>query len=60
MYFDVNLPHRITTFVSVILLNASHMISQLLICTGNPPHLLMHLNGTNIHSLLLFWQPLIP
>ena len=59
MYLDVNLPHHISTFVSVILLAASHMISQLLKFIGNPPHLLMNLHCINIRSLLLFWQPLI-
>ena len=60
MYLAVILPHHITTFGGVLLLTASHMISQLLKCTGNPPHLLMHLHGTTIRILLLFWQPLIP
>ena len=60
MYLAVNLPHHIATFGDVLLLTASHMISQILKCTGNTPHLLMHLHGTKIHSLLLFWQPLIP
>ena len=60
MYLTVNIPHQITTFGGVLLLTASHIISQLLKCTGNPPHLLMHLHGTKIRSLLLFWQPLIP
>ena len=60
MYLAVNLPHHIATFGGVLLLNASHMISQLLICKGTPPHLLIHLHGTKIHSLLLFWQPIIP
>ena len=60
MYLAINLPHHIATFGGVLLLTASHKISQLLKCTGNPPHLLMHLHGTNICSLLLFWQPLIP
>ena len=60
MYLAVNLPLHIATFGSVLLLTASNMISQLLKCTGNPPHLLMHLPGTKICSLILFWQPLIP
>ena len=60
MYLAVNLPHHIATFGGVLLLNASHMISQLLKLTGNLPYLLMHLHGTKIHSLHLFWQPLIP
>ena len=60
MYLVVDLPLHIAIFGSVLLLTASHMISQLLNCTGNPPHLLMHLHGTKIRSLLLFWRPLIP
>ena len=60
MYLAVSLPLHIATFVSVLLLTASHMIIQLLKCTGNPPHLLMHLHGTKIRSILLFWKPLIP
>ena len=60
MYLAVNLPQHIATFGSVLILNASHIISKLLKCTGNPPHLLMHLHGTTIRILLLFWQPLIP
>ena len=60
MYLAVNLPHHIATFRSIILLTASHMISQLLKYTGNPPHLLMHLHGTKICSIFLVWQPLIP
>ena len=60
MYLSVNLPHHIATFGGVLLLTASHMISQLLKCTGSPPQLLMRLHGTKIRSLLLFWQPLVP
>ena len=60
MYLAVNLPHHITTFGGVLLLAASHIISQLLKCTGSSPHLLMRLHGPKIRSLLLFWKPLIP
>ena len=60
MYLAVNLPHHIATLGRVLLLTPSQMISQLLKCTGSPPQLLMHLNGPEICSLLLFWQPLIP
>ena len=60
MYLAVNLPHHIATFGSVLLLTASHNISQILKYTGNPPHLLIHLYGTKIRTLLHFWQPLIP
>ena len=42
MYLAVNLPLHIATFGSVLLLTASHMISQLLKCTGNPR--LIHLS----------------
>ena len=59
MYLAVNLPHHIATFGGVILLTASHMISQLLKCTGSPPHLMMRLHGPKIRSRLLFWQPLV-
>ena len=60
MYLVVNLPHKITTLGGVILLTASHMLSQILKCTGSPPHLLMRFHGPHIRGLLLFWQPLIP
>ena len=60
MYLTVNLPLHIATLGGVLLLTASHMISQLLKCTGCPPHVMMHLHGTNIRSLLLFWKPLLP
>ena len=60
MYLAVNIPHHIATLGGVLLLTASHMISQLLRCTGNLPHLVMRLHGPQIRSLLLFWQPLIP
>ena len=60
MYLAVNLPHHIATLVGVLLLTASRMISQILKCIGNPPHLLMHLQGPQIHIFLLFCQPLIP
>ena len=55
MYLAVNLPHHIATFGGVLLLTDSHMISQLLKCAGSPPHLLMHLHGPKISSLILFW-----
>ena len=60
MDLAVNLPHRIATFGGVLLLTASHMISQLVKCKGSPPHLLMRLHGPKIRSLLLVWQPLVP
>ena len=60
MYLAVNIPRHIPTLGSVLLLNASHTISQLFKCTGSPPHLLMLLKGPQIRSLLLFWKPLIP
>ena len=60
MYLAVNLPHHIATFGGVLLLTASYMISQLLKCKGNSPHLMMHLHVTKIRSLLLLWLPLIP
>ena len=60
MYLAVNLPHHIATFGGVLLLTASQIISQVLKCTGSPPHLLMRLYGPEICSLLLFWQPLVP
>ena len=59
MDLAVNLPHHIATFGGVLLLTASHMISQLLKCTGISPHLLMLLHGPKNRSLLLFWQPLV-
>ena len=59
MYLAVNLPHHIATFSGVLLLTASHMISQLLKCTGSPPQLMMRLHGPKICSLLLVWQPLV-
>ena len=37
MYLVVNLPHQITTLGGVLILTASHMISQLLKCTGSTP-----------------------
>ena len=60
MYLAFNLTHHITTLSGVLILTASHMLSQLLKCTGSPPRLLMRLNVPHIHILLLFWQPLIP
>ena len=60
MYLAVNLPCHIATLGGVILLTASLVISQLLKCTGSPPHLLMRLHGPQICSLLLFWKLLIP
>ena len=60
MYLAVNLLHHIATFGVVLLLTASHMISQLLKCTGSSPHLLMRFHGPKNSSLLLFWQPLVP
>ena len=45
MYLAINLPHHIAIFGGVLLLTASHMISQLFKCTGSPPRLLMHLHG---------------
>ena len=59
MYLAVNLPRHIATLGGVLLLTDSHMISQILKCTGSPPHLLMRLHGPQIRSLLLFWKPLI-
>ena len=60
MYLSINPPQHIATFSGVLLLTALHMISQILICTVSPPHLLMRLHVPKIHSLLLFWQPLVP
>ena len=60
MYLAVNLPRHIATLGGVLLQTDSLMISQLLKCTGIPPHLLMHLRVTQIHSLLLFWKNIIP
>ena len=60
MYLAVNLPHHIAAFGGVLLLTAYHMISQILKCTGSPPHLLMRLHVPEIRSLILFWQPLVP
>ena len=60
MYLVVNPPHQITTLSSVLILTASCMIIQLLKYTGSPLCLLMHLHSSQICSLLLFWQPLIP
>ena len=60
MYLTVNLPRHIVTFGDLLLLTDSYMIIQLLKCTGITPHLLMRLQGTQIHSIILFWKPLIP
>ena len=60
MYLAVNLPHHIATFGGVLLLTASHMISQFLKCMGSPPHLLMRLHSPKIRILLIVWQPLVP
>ena len=60
MYLVVNFPLQIATLGGILLLNAYHIIIQLLKCTGSPPHLLMRLHGPHIRSLLLFLQPLIP
>ena len=60
MYLAVNIPHHISTFGGVLLLAASHMINQILKCTGSLPHLLMRLHVPKIRTLLLFWQTLIP
>ena len=60
MYLAVNIPRHITTIGSVLLLISSYMISQILKCTDSPPHPLMRLQGPQIRSILLFWQPLIP
>ena len=59
MYLAVNLPQHIATYGSVLFLTAYHIISQLFKCTGSTPHLLMHLHGTKVCSLLLFWKHLI-
>ena len=37
MYLAVNLPHHIATLGDVLLLTASHMVSQILKCTRSPP-----------------------
>ena len=60
MYLAVNIPQQITTLGGELLLTSSHMIIQILKCTGSPPHLLMCLHIPQIRSLILFWQPLIP
>ena len=60
MYIAVNPPRHISTNGGILLLTASHMISQFLKCTVSLPHLLMHLHIPQICSLLLFWQPIIP
>ena len=60
MYLAVNLPRHIANLGGVLFLIAYHMIIQILKCTGSPPHLMMRLQGPQIRSLLLFWQPLIP
>ena len=60
MYLAVNLPHHIATFGYVLLLTASHMIIQVLKCTGSTPQLLMRLHSPKIRSILIFWQNLIP
>ena len=60
MYLAVNIPQHIATFGGVLLLTASHMISQLLKCTDIPPHLLRRFHGPKIRSPILFWQPLVP
>ena len=59
MYVAVNLPHQITNIGGIILLTASHMLTQLLKCMGSPPRLLICLHNPQIRSLLLFWKPLI-
>ena len=56
MDLAINPPHHIATFGDVLLLTTSHMISQLLKCTGSSPHLLMCLHGPKNRSLLLFWK----
>ena len=55
MYLAVNLSRHIATLGDVLLLTASHMVSQILKFTGSPPHLLMRLHDPQIRSLLLFW-----
>ena len=60
MYLAVNLPRHISTLGGVLLLTASHMISQLLKFTGITPLLLIVLHSPQIHSLLLFWKNIIP
>ena len=59
MYLAINTPQQISTLEGVLLINDPHMLSQLLKLTGIPSHILMRLHGSQIHSLLLFWQPLI-
>ena len=53
MYLVVNIPHHIATLDSVLLLTSYHMISQILKCTGSTHHLMMHLHGPQISSILL-------
>ena len=60
MYLAVNISHHIATLVGVFLLTASRAISHILKCLVSPPHLLMRLHIPQIHSILLFWKPLIP
>ena len=48
-----NIPHQITTLGGVLLLTASHILSQILKSMGSPPCLLMRLHGLQIRSLLL-------
>ena len=60
MYLVVNNPHHITTLGGVLLLPDAHMLRQILKCKGSPPCLLMRLHISQICSILLFWQPLIP
>ena len=59
MYLTVSLPRHISNLGGLLLLTASRTISQILKCTGIPPHLLMRLQDPQIHSLLLFWKPLM-
>ena len=60
MYLAVNLPRHIVTLGGVLLLTASHIISQLLKCTDSPPHLLMRLQGPQIRGIFSFGNLLFP
>ena len=60
MYLAVNIPRHIATLGGVLILTDSFIISQLFKFTGIPPHLLMHLHGPQIRSILLFRKTLIP
>ena len=54
MYLSANHPHHIANLGGLLLLTVYRTIRQILKFTGNPPHLLMRLQGPQICSLLLF------